>query len=438
MDTRYYIWLAEACGQGTATAEHVLSKYGENAEAVWRATEEELAELEGLPARARAALCDKSLSRAEEILAQCNALHIGVLTTADAAYPNRLRTIPSRPIVLYYFGKLPHLDDHVCIGTVGTRKITSYGERMAYSIAYDLAKGGAIVVSGMAAGIDGICHRAALDAGAHTVAVLGCGLDRVYPAHHRELMARIARGGTLISEYPPGSPPLGSHFPTRNRIISGLSLGTLVVEADLKSGAMITARCATRQGRALYALPGKVGERNSDGVLALLAQGAKLVTCGADILDEYAYLYPHRITISNIPSMQPKHHRSMMVQPIRSVPPQETPREAPIALPFTREAEQVATTTTPAAQKATATAAKRKTPTRKSSTPAKPKRELPVLSDAERKVFDCFQGTPLTADALAKASGEPVSAVLLCLTLLELKGCVRAVAGGAFCSNFTE
>ena len=428
MDLRYWIWLAEALGPGSHAVHPVLDAFQNDAEAVWRAEADAIGAVQGLARGAAAALLDKSLTRAEAILADCKRLHISILTCADPAYPKRLFQIPDPPVLLYYFGRLIDIDDQVCIATVGTRRTSSYGERMAYTLSYDLALGGAIIVSGMAAGIDGICHRAALDVGKHTIAVLGCGLDRVYPAHHRPLMTDIAKHGTLFTEYPPGTPPIGRHFPVRNRIISGLSLGTLVVEADEKSGALITARVAKRQKRDVFALPGNVGEQNSTGTLKLLAEeDARLVVTGADILAVYEKSWQHRIHIQAIPAFQPKH----AVSPIRRTPAQNgqaraIPSEAPLReepLPFTAEpvAKQEASAPRPRAKQA----------------PVKSKAELPVLSVGEQRIFAFFADTPLSVDELAQQSGEPVHAVLSILTLLEIKGCIHAVAGGAYQSNFS-
>ena len=431
MDLRYWIWLAEALGPGSHAVHPVLEAFQMDAEAVWHADADAIGAVQGLANGAKAALLDKSLTRAEAILADCKRLHISVLTCADPAYPKRLFQIADPPVLLYYFGRLIDLDDQVCIATVGTRKTSLYGERMAYTLSLDLALGGAIIVSGMAAGIDGICHRAAIDAGKHTIAVLGCGLDRVYPAQHRPLMTDIARRGTLFTEYPPGTPPIGRHFPVRNRIISGLSLGTLVVEADEKSGSLITARVAKRQKRDVFALPGNVGEQNTTGTLKLLAEeDARLVVTGADILAVYEKDWKHRINIQAIPAFQPKH----TVSPIRRAPAQgvqarEIPDEAPLReepLPFTDEAAPQQVKKAPTAQG-----------TRQAKKPPKPTAmELPVLSTAEQKVFSLFGSEPMSVDDLAEQSGETVSAVLGILTLLEIKGCVRAVAGGAYQSNF--
>ncbi len=172
------------------------------------------------------------------------------------------------------------------------REMTGYGMDCAWRTAYGLASGGAVVVSGMARGIDGVAAAAALKAGGRTVAVLGCGMDTVYPPEHRDLMAAIAASGAVVSEYPPGCPPMARNFPVRNRIISGLSRGVFVVEAGEKSGAVLTAAEAKKQGRDVFALPGRVTDPSSAGTCRLLCEGARAATGAADILDFYSETCP--------------------------------------------------------------------------------------------------------------------------------------------------
>ncbi len=209
---------------------------------------------------------------------------ISVLTVEDDAYPERLRNIAAAPALLYLRGALAP-EDEFSVGIVGTRRATPYGREVAHRIATDLAAAGVTVVSGLAKGIDGVAHDRALAAGGRTLAVLGHGLDQVYPPEHKSLAARIADGrGALITEYPPGARIDPANFPARNRIISGLALGVVIIEADHKSGAMITADFAGDQGREVFAVPGSILSSASAGCNALLKDGATLVTEGADIL----------------------------------------------------------------------------------------------------------------------------------------------------------
>lgn len=200
-------------------------------------------------------------------------------------YPRLLKHIPSPPTVLYMKGSYEPLDD-LAIGIVGTRRSTTYGADMARTISGELANAGVTIVSGLARGIDTIAHDAALRAGGRTLAICGCGLDIIYPPQNRKLAAAIIEGGALISEYPLGVPPDGPHFPARNRIISGLSRGVLVVEAPKRSGALITTNFALDQGREVYAVPGSALSKVSEGCHELIRAGATLVTSAEHILEE--------------------------------------------------------------------------------------------------------------------------------------------------------
>ncbi len=203
----------------------------------------------------------------------------------DPGYPAALRTIPDPPARLYVRGHLPG-DGAAAVAVVGARRATAYGVAVARRLAADLARCGVAVVSGLARGIDAAAHEGALDAGGRTVAVLGCGPDVVYPPEHASLMARVIDAGAVLSEYPPGTPPLRHHFPRRNRLISGLSLGVVIVEGREDSGALITADCALEQGREVFAVPGPVTSATSALPHRLVQQGAKLVRGVEDILDE--------------------------------------------------------------------------------------------------------------------------------------------------------
>lgn len=210
---------------------------------------------------------------------------IGVVCQDDGAYPARLRKIFDPPAVLYYRGRLPR--DELLIAIVGARKASAYGRNAATMLATGLAEAGAGVVSGAARGIDSVAHSGALDGGGYTVAVLGCGVDVVYPPENGRLLDRIAEQGAIVSEYWPGAPPQAQFFPVRNRIISGLARGVVVVEAAARSGSLITADWALEQGRDVFAVPGSIFAGTSSGANRLLKQGAKPVTTAADILEEY-------------------------------------------------------------------------------------------------------------------------------------------------------
>ncbi|MEX2113923.1 MAG: DNA-processing protein DprA [Pirellulales bacterium] len=215
----------------------------------------------------------------------CAAENIGILTEGDPSYPRVLREIHDPPGILFVRGAiLPQ--DALALAIVGSRHATHYGLAQAERLAGSLARAGITIVSGLARGIDGAAHRGALSAGGRTIAVLGSGLLNLYPPEHAELAGEVARQGAVVSEVPPRSPPLAGAFPQRNRIISGLSLGVLVVEASTNSGALITARHAMEQGREVFAVPGRVDNRMAHGSHRLIRDGAKLVETADDVLEE--------------------------------------------------------------------------------------------------------------------------------------------------------
>lgn len=278
--------LALVSGVGPIIRQALLERF-ETAPAVFAASESELREVKGVGAKLAASI--QAAPRevdAEEELAYCAAQQIQVLLPTDAAYPPRLRDIHDPPGVLFLKGSLTPADQ-LAIAIVGTRHATAYGTAQAERLASSLARAGYTVISGLARGIDAAAHRGALAAGGRTVAVLGSGLTELYPPEHKGLAEEIAAGrGAVLSECPPRMPPLASSFPQRNRIISGLSLGTIVVEADIQSGALITARLATEQGREVFAVPGRVDNRMSHGCHRLIRDGAKLVESIDDVLEE--------------------------------------------------------------------------------------------------------------------------------------------------------
>jgi len=208
-----------------------------------------------------------------------------VLPITDPAYPQALREIPSPPPLLFVRGELP-MQDNPYVALVGTRKCTPYGRQVAHMLGHDLAARGVVVVSGMALGIDGEAHQGALDASGRTVAVLGCGIDITYPPQHEDLATSIAASGAIVSEFALGTEPSKYSFPQRNRIISGLSLGVVVIDAPPKSGALITAGLAADQGRTVFAVPGDITRPESRGSNLLIRDGAVLIQSAEDILDE--------------------------------------------------------------------------------------------------------------------------------------------------------
>ncbi|GFN23867.1 DNA-processing protein DprA [Thermanaeromonas sp. C210] len=257
-----------------------------SAEAAWRAGEEELRSLTWLGEGAGRLLDWRSKVRPAELWDNLTGSGVGVLLFSDPVYPQELKNIYNPPPVLYYRGSLDFLEN-LKVAVVGTRRATAYGLKVAQALARELAEQGVSVVSGLAVGIDAAAHRGALQGKGKTIAVLGCGVDVIYPRQNTSLFQQIAREGLILSELPPGTPPERHHFPARNRIISGLCPGTVVVEAGERSGALITADFALEQGRDVFAVPGPITSLQSKGTLNLIKQGAKLVTGVEDILEEY-------------------------------------------------------------------------------------------------------------------------------------------------------
>lgn len=233
----------------------------------------------------------KDFSKADKILEDCYNKNITIFSIQDSIYPDNLRNIENPPLVLYMKGKLPNLEKKPAINIIGTRKATLYGKMVTKKIAFSLAKEDMIIVSGLAIGIDAIANQSAILAGKPTIAVMGCSVDYIYPAENRRLIDDIIAVGALISEFPPTTQPHPSNFPRRNRIMSGISNGTLVVEAPRKSGTLITANYALDQGRDVFAVPGNIDNPNSKGCNDLLKIGAKMVTCAYDVIEEYEHLF---------------------------------------------------------------------------------------------------------------------------------------------------
>lgn len=445
-----WVWLSIACGAGSRSADLLLDNFGSSIRDIYEAGEEDYRQIPELPRRTAEKLCGKSLRAAQEVVAFCRNEGVGIITPDSPLYPARLGRIMNRPLVLYYRGILRDLEPEVCIAEVGTRDMSEYGSHSAYSVAYDLAKAGAVVVSGMAKGIDGMAHRGALDAGGYTVAVLGNGIDRAYPSEHIGLMNEITGNGIVLTEFRPFTAPAGHNFPLRNRIISGLSQGTVVIEAPLSSGALITAKYAEEQGRDVFALPGKVGEYNSSGTNRLIRDGAKIITRAADILLEYQPLYGNKINLNNIPSIK--------AQAVRS--PVSLKAASPIP-GFSGKAIK---------EKAARDAAKRSEETMISGAepndcrsageePAAPGTKSPEtgripvrepvgnapdaagsgagipsdLPEEQKRILSViYEKKQATSDDIVRETGLPVGEVLAALTMLELTDMITALPGGAY------
>lgn len=284
--TKYYIWLSLALGYSTPKCKALASIYPniaafyDGGEAEWR--------LSGvLNAKDISALEAAPLEKAYEVIARCNELGISIVSLDDPIYPAKLKDIYDPPAVLYMKGRLPDFDSRLSIGIVGTRNATAYGKMTSHVLAGSLAKVGVVIISGGAVGIDSLSHTAALETGGITLCVLGCGINYPYLMSNARLRNTIAERGAVLSEYPPDYPPGKYTFPERNRIISGLSDGVLVIEAGAKSGSLITARNALEQNRDVFAVMGNITSPYSQGTNALIKDGAVPVTDYTDIISYY-------------------------------------------------------------------------------------------------------------------------------------------------------
>lgn len=284
--TKYYIWLSLALGCCTPKCKAIASIYPnitafyQGGVMEWRLSgvlnDKDISALEATP-----------LEKAYEVIARCNELGISILSLDDPSYPEKLKELYDPPAVLYMKGRLPDFTQHLSIGVVGTRNATAYGKKTSHILAGSLAKVGVIIISGGALGIDSLSHTAALETGGVTICVLGCGINYPYLMGNARMRSAIAERGAVISEYPPDYPPGRYTFPERNRIISGLSDGVLVVEAGAKSGSLITARNALEQNRDVFAVMGNITSPYSQGTNALIKDGAVPVTDYTDIISYY-------------------------------------------------------------------------------------------------------------------------------------------------------
>ena len=391
----HWIWLATRSGIGVRSALALLRAFPD-IESLYGARAEDYVQAEGVDSKCLDALCDKSLSEANRILGSCLEKGIHVLTYQDAAYPTRLKHIPDPPLTLYYQGNLPDFDAEPAVAVVGTRRASAYGCMTARRMGYQIARCGGFVVSGAAGGVDTLAMKGALLAERPVVGVLGNGLDVIYPRSNRDLYRDVACRGCLISEFPPGTPPLGRNFPRRNRIISGLCCGVVVVEAPEKSGALITAQLALDQGRDVFAVPGNVDAACSAGSNGLLREGAIVAQSGWDVMEEYQSLFPEKVGPWSGKTLLSSYPRELAE--LRE-PPYHFAQETPINSEKNVDNED-----------------------------GKPYSELQelmsTLSDDERAVTSCLTDALRHVDDVIAGSGLPAARVLASLTLLEVKGLV--------------
>ncbi len=295
---KYWIWLSLTLG-AAARVDEILSAFPDPRE-LYEASENQRRIAGVFTQKQIEKLGTAKLSDAENVIAVCQKNGWQIITPDNILYPAGLRKIPDKPLVLYVDGDISCVRGKVMIGVVGTRKPCYESVAISRKICADLATAGAVVVSGGAMGIDSAAHEGTLDADGKTVCVMGCGLGTNYLMNNEAMRRNISRSGAVITEYPPFTSASRATFPQRNRIISGMSHGVLVVEAGGKSGSLITARCASEQGREVFAIPGSVLTSAYSGANNLIRDGAKAATCAADILAPYAVMYPDRLNLDLI------------------------------------------------------------------------------------------------------------------------------------------
>ena len=420
---KYWLWLTTLPGLDLKEQTLLLRQF-DTADEIYFADSRTLALVEGLSQETLTALEDKSTREAERILNHCYTQNIRIITMQDAEYPNRLRGIEQPPPVLYCRGRMLPFDTEPVIAVVGTRSASAYGLRSAKRLGYQIGRCGGTVISGMAKGIDAAAMEGALSADAPVAGILGCGVDVVYPRENSALFRDVARWGCLLSEYPPGTPPLGRNFPVRNRLLSALALGTLVVEAPAHSGALITASHALEQGRDVYAVPGSIDSPSSEGANQLIREGAMLVTSGWDVMRDYTALFPGKIDYH--PAGQ-----------LELTPEQSRAAEQSCAAEQSAKLEKE-TEKTESQQKSALKAEKSAQKSSKmfDNESTKPYIELDAilsgLSDDERILATMLGENAMTADELIAESQLPAAHVMASLTLLEVQSVVRCSADKRF------
>ena len=398
------LWLAHAAKIGRKKAE-ILLDYFKTAENVFSANRYEISGIIGLSAKDRPALLageaekEAALDELKGLMAR---LGIGFISRGEAGFPELLRGIPDCPLGLFYRGSLPENGGAgaLSVSIIGSRDCTDYGYNAAYRLSRDLAERGVTIVSGIARGIDGMAHRGALDGRGYTIAVAGTGLDVWYPKEHAGLFAEIPRaGGCVVSEYPPQTQYLKSNFPQRNRLISGLSDGLIVVEAALRSGTSITIDRAIDQGRTIFAVPGNIYSEVSSGTNRLIKDGAVMVTGYEDVLYEFYFNSVYDKKLINKDLLMPdKENNDRKPHTIDCDNKNMAAGES-----FDNEG------------------------------PANPESaDISVLSEAERAVYEKIGPGPAAADELMEKTGLPAHELLRALTMLEIYGFIKARPGGRY------
>lgn len=384
----YWLWLSTLTNIGLNSKAALLGHFG-TAEAAFLAGDEELRTIEGISERDAHLLSQKSLAIAEAVPEKCEAAGIDIITFDDARYPETLKNIYAPPCVLYVRGRLPDIEKYCAVSVIGTRKATPYGIKMGRSMAYELSRCGAVIVSGLTAGIDAAAAEGVLLAGGKCIGVLGTPI----PAVGNSLYKSVAASGALVSEYAPGTKQLRTFFRERNRIAAGLSEGVVVIEAPEKSGTRLFVAEALEQGKDIFALPGNADSESSAGTLKFLREGAKLVAHGWEVAEEFVSNYPGTLDVQRMESV-PEYHPECAVAEKKPAKSCKQPKAA-------------------------------------DNRPGKPgKQVLPGLSEEEMLVIGAIGTAGASADEIINATGLLTGRVMSLLTFLEIKGVIRKEPGG--------
>lgn len=394
----YWIWLTNLPNI-TRDKITMLLDYFPDAQAIYEAKPADFAGIYELSQAETRSLMNKDMSQAEKVLSRTEAAGAYILTYDDIHYPDMLRKIPSPPYVLYIKGEMMNWDRILGVAVVGTRHCTDYGREMTSVLCSGLARAGITIISGMARGIDGLAARAALSEGNKTIAVLGSGIDVIYPPEHESLMDAIVHNGAVVTEYPPGSAALPQHFPERNRIISGLARGTLVIEAPMRSGALITANQAMETGKDVFVVPGDVTRTSTMGSNRLINRGGKLVMTAADILEEYVY------EMQRLQFVRPTDKKLM--QNDQSMPVQGAVRHAAQQKRAVNNIQQISIDD----------------------------KRFSELKEAEKKIISILIEANSSADEILRLAGVSVSEVNSMLIALEMRGFISKIPGNNYRLN---
>jgi len=388
---KYWLWLS-ALSNVSARSKAAVIRHYRDAETAFFAPSGAFASIPGITKTEAERLENRDLKEAERILAECDMQGIDIVTMQDARYPKRLKNIFAPPVVLFVKGRLPDVDTVPAVAVIGTRNASVYGIKMGRKISYELAKSGGIVISMLSEGIDRETAKGCLLAGGRCIGVLGTG-HGYESAMYKDIIAT----GALISEYPPGVKSQKFHFRERNRIASGLSHGVVVVEAPEKSGTLLFAAEALEQGREVFAVPGNADAPNSVGTIELIKQGAKPVTCGWDVLEEFEHLFPTGI---------------------------KKP-DAPVTVPDMPEYREEKKAAAPKAPETTIKDIDKKKP----SGYIDLREQLSQLNEEQLQIIKAIEGDDTHIDDLIERTGLSTAKVLAQLTILEIKGFVRRSAG---------